>query len=288
MHLSCFILDKAFTQVSNCRLGYLILLKLVIKQDKKASTIHITTNRMQTNYFLVYMDAGLEYLHKSCQPPLIHRDVKTQNILLSDDLEAKISDFGLMKAFADDFKTHVTTLPAGTLGYLDPEYYNTSQLSEKSDVYSFGVVLLELITGQPPAVPVSNTESIHVALWVRQKLSEGDIASIADPRMGGQYDVNSVWKVAELALKCKEKPSRERPTMTDVVAELKESLDLQVSYAMGYYSSTTSSTINLSATSVDLRSDAQPSDHPEKQHVPELQLQQVGIESATRIGPTPR
>jgi serine/threonine protein kinase len=243
---------------------------------------------MQTNYFLVYMDAGLEYLHKSCQPPLIHRDVKTQNILLSDDLEAKISDFGLMKAFADDFKTHVTTLPAGTLGYLDPEYYNTSQLSEKSDVYSFGVVLLELITGQPPAVPVSNTESIHVALWVRQKLSEGDIASIADPRMGGQYDVNSVWKVAELALKCKEKPSRERPTMTDVVAELKESLDLQVSYAMGYYSSTTSSTINLSATSVDLRSDAQPSDHPEKQHVPELQLQQVGIESATRIGPTPR
>ncbi|TKW28681.1 hypothetical protein SEVIR_3G344800v4 [Setaria viridis] len=229
---------------------------------------------------------GLEYLHKSCQPPLIHRDVKTQNILLSADLEAKLADFGLMKAFADDFKTHVTTLPAGTLGYLDPEYYNTSQLSEKSDVYSFGVVLLELITGQPPAVPVSNTESIHVALWVRQKLSEGDIASIADPRMRGEYDVNSVWKVAELALKCKEKPSRERPTMTDVVAELKESLDLQVSYAMGYYSSTTSSTINLSATSVDLQSDAQPSDHPEKQPVPELQ--QVGIESATRIGPAPR
>ncbi|XP_025806950.1 probable LRR receptor-like serine/threonine-protein kinase At1g05700 [Panicum hallii] len=229
---------------------------------------------------------GLEYLHKSCQPPLIHRDVKTKNILLSADLEAKIADFGLMKAFADEFKTHVTTMPAGTLGYLDPEYYNTSQLSEKSDVYSFGVVLLELITGQPPAVPVSDTESIHVALWVRQKLSEGDIASIADPRMRGEYDVNSVWKVAELALKCKEQPSRERPAMADIVAEVKESLELQVSYAMGYYSSAPSSALNLSATSVDLHSDAQLSDHPGKEALPELQ--QVGIASATHIGPAPR
>ncbi|KAF8776630.1 hypothetical protein HU200_003354 [Digitaria exilis] len=135
---------------------------------------------------------GLEYLHKSCQPPLIHRDVKTKNILLSADLVAKIADFGLMKAFADEFRTHVTTQPAGTLGYLDPEYYNTSQLSEKSDVYSFGVVLLELITGQTSSVPISNTESIHVAEWVRQKLSEGDITCIAGPRMGGYYDVNSV------------------------------------------------------------------------------------------------
>ncbi|CAL5092943.1 unnamed protein product [Urochloa decumbens] len=230
---------------------------------------------------------GLEYLHKSCQPPLIHRDVKTKNILLSADLEAKIADFGLMKAFADEFKTHVTTMPAGTLGYLDPEYYNTSQLSEKSDVYSFGVVLLELITGQPPAVPISSTESIHIALWVRQKLSEGDIASIADPRMRGEYDVNSVWKVADLALKCKELPSRERPAMADIVAELKESLELQVSYAMGYYSSAPSSTVNLSTTSVDLHSDAQLSDHLGKESVPELQ--NVAITSATSsIGPAPR
>ncbi|TVU49671.1 hypothetical protein EJB05_00997, partial [Eragrostis curvula] len=149
-------------------------------------------------------------------------------------------------------------MPAGTLGYLDPEFYHTSQLSEKSDVYR--VVLLELITGQSPAIPISNTESIHISLWVRQKLSEGDITSIADPRMGGDYDVNSVWKVAELALQCKEEPSRKRPTMTDIVVELKECLELEVLHAMSCYSSVPSSANNLSGTSVDMHGEA--SDYP--------------------------
>ncbi|WVZ90857.1 hypothetical protein U9M48_037116, partial [Paspalum notatum var. saurae] len=227
---------------------------------------------------------GLEYLHKACQPPLIHRDVKTTNILLSADLEAKISDFGLTKVFADDFMTHITTQPAGTLGYLDPEYYNTSHLSEKSDVYSFGVVLLELITGQPPSVPVTGTESIHIALWVRQNLSMGNIESIVDPKMGGEYDVNSVWKVAELALQCKEQPSQQRPTMTDIVVELKESVELDALHAMGYYSSVPSSTVNLSATSVDFQSDAQANDARQETML-ELELEH---RSATQEGPAPR
>uniref|UniRef100_A0A453JXG6 Protein kinase domain-containing protein n=1 Tax=Aegilops tauschii subsp. strangulata TaxID=200361 RepID=A0A453JXG6_AEGTS len=205
---------------------------------------------------------GLEYLHKSCQPPLIHRDV-----------------------FADEFMTHITTQPAGTLGYLDPEYYNTSRLSEKSDVYSFGVVLLELITGQSPAVAITDTESIHIAQWVRQKLSEGNIESIADSKMGREYDVNSVWKVTELALQCKEQPSRERPTMTDVVAELKECLELEVSRGMGNYNSVTSGTSNLSATSTDSHNDAQANDL-KQQSV--LELGQVGDASPTHIGPAPR
>jgi serine/threonine protein kinase len=211
--------------------------------------------------------------------------VKTTNILLSANLQAKISDFGLTKVFADDFDTHITTQPAGTLGYLDPEYYNTSRLSEKSDVYSFGVVLLELITGQPPAVTITSTDSIHIALWVRQKLSMGNIESIVDPRMEGEYDVNSVWKVAELALQCKEQPSRERPTMTHVVMELKETLELDALHAMGYYSSVPSSTVNLSATSVDLQSDAQAS---EARQETMLELEQVGNISETQIGPVPR
>ncbi|TVU49678.1 hypothetical protein EJB05_01004, partial [Eragrostis curvula] len=216
---------------------------------------------------------GLEYLHKSCQPPLIHRDVKTRNILMSADLVAKIADFGLMKAFANEFMTHITTMPAGTLGYLDPEYYHTSQLSDKSDVYSFGVVLLELITGRPPAVPISSTESIHIALWVRQKLSEGDIMNIVDPRMGGEYDINYVWKVAELALQCKEEPSWKRPTMTDVVVELKECLALEVSHALSYYSSVPSSANDLSVTSQDIRSEPQASDYPRQQDRAMLELE---------------
>ncbi|KAK3136805.1 hypothetical protein QOZ80_5BG0442710 [Eleusine coracana subsp. coracana] len=228
---------------------------------------------------------GLEYLHKACQPPLIHRDVKTTNILLSADLEAKISDFGLMKVFADEFRTHITTQPAGTLGYLDPEYYNTSRLSEKSDVYSFGIVLLELITGQPPAVPISDTESIHIPRWVREKLSVGEIESIADRRMGGEYDVNSVWKVAELALQCIERPSHERPTMTEVVLEVKESLAPELLHSMGYYSSAPSSTVDLSATSIDMRSDAQASDARQDTM---FELEKLGDGSVTRMEPAPR
>jgi serine/threonine protein kinase len=214
---------------------------------------------------------------------LIHRDVKTTNILLYADIEAKISDFGLMKVFADEFRTHITTQPAGTLGYLDPEYYNTSRLSEKIDVYSFGVVLLELITGQPPAVPISDTESIHIPRWVHEKLSVGEIESIADQRMG-EYDVNNVWKVIELALQCIERPSHERPTMTEVVLELKESMAPELLHAMGYYSSAPSSIVDISETNIDLQSGAQASDARQETM---LELEKLGDGSATHMRPAP-
>lgn len=169
---------------------------------------------------------GLEYLHTACTPALIHRDVKSSNILLTAGLGAKVADFGLTKAFGDS-KTHITTEPAGTMGYLDPEYFRSYHISEKSDVYSFGVVLLELITGRPPVVPISDSVSIHVGEWVNQSLDHGTIESIVDAKMGGDYDINSVWKVADLALHCKQEVSRERPTMAEVAAQLKECLDLE-------------------------------------------------------------
>ncbi|CAL4990857.1 unnamed protein product [Urochloa decumbens] len=169
---------------------------------------------------------GLEYLHKSCSPPLIHRDVKTRNILLTANLRAKLSDFGLTRAFSSDTKTHITTQPAGTLGYLDPEYYATSCLSEKSDVYSFGVVALVLITARP-AMAIDNEGSTNIVHWVRERLSEGDIESVTDPRIRGGFDVNSLWKAAELALHCTEHAGRDRPTMTEVVEGLRESLQLE-------------------------------------------------------------
>ncbi|KAJ1692586.1 hypothetical protein LUZ63_009284 [Rhynchospora breviuscula] len=170
---------------------------------------------------------GLEYLHTACNPPLIHRDVKTSNILLNANLEAKIADFGLSKVFNNDAKSPLSTRVVGTLGYLDPEYYTSHQLSEKSDVFSFGVVLLEIITGRPPII--TGIEGGNLVEWVHRKLSIGDIKSIVDPRMHDKYDVNSVWKVTELACKCTEYASSRRPTMTVVAAELKESLDLELS-----------------------------------------------------------
>ncbi|MQL93244.1 hypothetical protein Taro_025880, partial [Colocasia esculenta] len=171
---------------------------------------------------------GLEYLHSGCKPPIIHRDVKTANILLNQNLEAKIADFGLSKAFINEDHSHISTKTvAGTLGYLDPEYQLTSQLNEKSDVYSFGVVLLELITGKPPVF--GDTEKIHIASWVHQTVLEsGDISRITDPNLRGEYDQNSIWKVVEVAISCASASPAQRPTMSQVVTQLKECQNLSV------------------------------------------------------------
>ncbi|XP_051195088.1 probable LRR receptor-like serine/threonine-protein kinase At1g05700 [Lolium perenne] len=169
---------------------------------------------------------GLEYLHIACKPQLIHRDVKSRNILLATDLVAKIADFGLTKVFGDS-KTHITTEPVGTFGYLDPEYFRSFRVTEKSDVFSFGVVLLELITGSLPVVPISDNMRIHIGEWVQQSLDHGTMENIVDTKMGGDYDINSVRKAVALALHCKREVSRERPAMAEVVMQLKECLVLE-------------------------------------------------------------
>nr|CAB3464668.1 unnamed protein product [Digitaria exilis] len=162
--------------------------------------------------------SGLEYLHRGCNPPLIHRDVKGANILLNSKLEAKIADFGLTKAFNRESGTQVSTNSlVGTQGY--------------SDVFSFGVVLLELVTGRPAIL--RDPEPISIILWSRQRLARGNIEGVVDPRMRGDHDVNSVWKAADIALKCTAQSSAQRPTMADVVAQLQECLDLEVARATG-------------------------------------------------------
>lgn len=100
---------------------------------------------------------GLAYLHHDCNPRIIHRDVKSSNILLDENFEAHISDFGIAKSLPSA-KTHASTYVLGTIGYIDPEYARTSRLNEKSDVYSFGIVLLELLTGKKP---VDNESNLH-------------------------------------------------------------------------------------------------------------------------------
>ncbi|KAK3135030.1 hypothetical protein QOZ80_5BG0413750 [Eleusine coracana subsp. coracana] len=188
---------------------------------------------------------GLEYLHKGCNPPLIHRDVKATNILLNAKLEAKIADFGLTKAFNRENDNHISSNTlVGTLGYVDPEYQTTLQPTVKSDVYSFGVVLLELITGRPAIL--RDPETTSIIQWARQRLARGNIEGVVDPRMHGAHDVNSVWKAADIALKCTAHASAQRPTMTDVVAQLQECLELENARVengdvnSGFYTSSTS------------------------------------------------
>nr|DAD44525.1 TPA_asm: hypothetical protein HUJ06_002755 [Nelumbo nucifera] len=152
---------------------------------------------------------GLEYLHSGCKPPIIHRDVKSANILLNERLQAKIADFGLSKDLLVEGRSHVSTAVVGTPGYLDPEYYISSKLNEKSDVYSFGIVLLELITGRT-AITKSSGSRIHIVQWVSPKLVTGEIRNIVDQRFQGDFSVNSVWKAIDMAMRCHPKANHER------------------------------------------------------------------------------
>ncbi|KAM3257045.1 hypothetical protein ACQJBY_049417 [Aegilops geniculata] len=166
---------------------------------------------------------GLDYLHKGCSLPIIHRDVKTSNILLGQNLRAKIADFGLCKTYLSETQTHISTNAAGSAGYFDPEYYHTGRLTESSDVYSFGVVLLEIATGGPPILPGHG----HIVQRVKQKMATGNITSVADARLGGDYEITSMWKLVDTAIACTADAAVGRPTMAAVVAQLKESLALE-------------------------------------------------------------
>ncbi|CAN6987088.1 unnamed protein product [Brassica oleracea var. botrytis] len=158
---------------------------------------------------------GLEYLHIGCKPPMIHRDIKSTNILLDKNFQAKLGDFGLSRSFPVGSETHVSTNIAGSPGYLDPEYYRTNWLTEKSDVFSFGVVLLEIITSQP--VIDHTREKSHIGEWVGFRLTNGDIKNIVDPSLIGDYDSSSVWKALELAISCVSPSSSGRPNMSQML-----------------------------------------------------------------------
>ncbi|KAK3415637.1 hypothetical protein EUGRSUZ_J02684 [Eucalyptus grandis] len=176
------------------------------------------SNRLQ-----IAVDAaqGLDYLHNGCKPPIIHRDLKTTNILLNEDFHAKIADFGLSRTFASENDSHVSTCPAGTLGYLDPEFHSSGQFTKKSDVYSFGIILFELITGQPASVRSRNgSASIHILQRLIPIVESGDIQGIMDPRLQGEFDINSAWQVVEIAVSCTRPTAIQRPDIHQVLAQL--------------------------------------------------------------------
>ncbi|KAI4302609.1 hypothetical protein MLD38_038333 [Melastoma candidum] len=168
--------------------------------------------------------SGLVYLHELVSPPIIHRDVKSANILLDEKLTAKVADFGLSKLLTDDAKGHISTQVKGTMGYLDPEYYMTLRLTEKSDVYSFGVVMLELITSKQPI-----ERGKYIVREVRTSLNRYDrmyfgLDNIMDPAIKNEERLVGFGKFLELALRCVEESSVDRPSMVEVTKVINEIL----------------------------------------------------------------
>lgn len=162
---------------------------------------------------------GLTYLHELANPPIIHRDIKPTNILLDDHLTAKVADFGLSKLISDT-EGHVSTQVKGTMGYLDPEYYMTQQLTDKSDVYSFGVVMLELVTAKPPI-----SKGKYIVREVRLALDNTDedeygLRHLLDPSIKNMTYLKGFRRFIQLAMQCVEDSAADRPTMSDVVKAL--------------------------------------------------------------------
>ncbi|OWM76525.1 hypothetical protein CDL15_Pgr005489 [Punica granatum] len=175
---------------------------------------------------------GLEYLHNGCRPSIIHRDLKTSNILLNENMQAKIADFGLSRVFMMEDGCQISTQPAGTPGYLDPVFNTGGNLNKKSDVYSFGIILFELITGQP-AILRSPTGSIHIVKWVTPLIEGGNIQKMVDPMIHGQFNSNSIWKAIEIAMQCVQPNPVQRPDINHVLLDLKECLAVQVGRGRG-------------------------------------------------------
>ncbi|KAL3685571.1 hypothetical protein R1sor_003593 [Riccia sorocarpa] len=195
----------------------------------KADTVLGTFDWKTRLGILVNASKGIEYLHNSCNPPIIHRDIKTANILLNEQLVAKVADFGISKLTSDEIATSgVSTQVKGSFGYLDPEYFQTFHLSQRNDVYSFGVVMLEVITGKSPrTVDFPDSQASTLQNWVHSKVRDGDIGGILDPVMGSNYEAESVWKVTELALSCLDPDLSARPDMKRVHQELMQAMEYE-------------------------------------------------------------
>ncbi|KNA09612.1 hypothetical protein SOVF_152030 [Spinacia oleracea] len=163
---------------------------------------------------------GLAYMHQICEPHIVHRDIKSSNILLDENFEAHVADFGLSRLILP-YATHVTTELVGTLGYIPPEYGQAWVATLRGDVYSFGVVMLELLTGKRPMEVSKSKASREIVVWVQQLKNEGKHEEIFDSVMRGKGYEQEMLQVLDVACKCVNQNPQVRPTIKEVVDQLK-------------------------------------------------------------------
>ncbi|PWZ15304.1 hypothetical protein Zm00014a_001270 [Zea mays] len=175
---------------------------------------------MQRVKIVIEAAKGIEYLHEKVQPSIIHRDIRSSNVLLFEDFKAKIADFNLLNQAPDMAARLHSTRVLGTFGYHAPEYAMTGQLTQKSDVYSFGVVLLELLTGRKPVDHTMPRGQQSLVTWATPRLSEDKVKQCVDPRLKGEYPPKGVAKLAAVAALCVQYEAEFRPNMSIVVKAL--------------------------------------------------------------------
>ncbi|KAJ6425003.1 hypothetical protein OIU84_025718 [Salix udensis] len=164
---------------------------------------------------------GLEYLHNQMTPPVIYRDLKCSNILLSEGYHPKLSDFGLAKVGPSGDHTHVSTRVMGTYGYCAPDYAMTGQLTFKSDIYSFGVVLLEIITGRKAIDQTKERSEQNLVAWARPMFKDRrNFSHMVDPFLRGQYPIKGLYQSLAIAAMCVQEQPNMRPDVSDVVMAL--------------------------------------------------------------------